>query len=115
MSGRAPDEIESILIEMEENRITNHISIMVTRNKLLGLIDFEILKAIHTKIREQFECVRALNIKICHMVGQVEKSAGLPPGTLFISPVRELGTHYRKGIWSYLRITQQLNWTPDGL
>jgi len=44
---------------------------MVTRNKLLGLIDFKILKAIYTKIGEQFECIGALNIKIRHMVRQV--------------------------------------------
>ncbi len=88
---------------------------MVTRNKLLRLIDFEIFKAIYTEIREQFECIRALNMKICHMVRLVQKSAGLPPGALFISPVRELGTHHREGIWSYLRITQQFNRTPDGL
>jgi hypothetical protein len=66
------------------------------------LIDFEVLKAIDAEIREQFEGVRALHIKIGHVVRLVEKSAGFLPGTLLISPVRKLGPHYWKGIGSYL-------------
>jgi hypothetical protein len=40
------------------------------------------------------------------VVGLIEKGARLPPGSLFISPVRELGANYRKGIGAYLRLTQ---------
>jgi hypothetical protein len=115
VSGRTPHEVESIFIEIKENRIANHIAIMVTRNELLGLIDFEVFEAIDTQIREQFEGVRTLHVKIGHVVGLVEKRAGLLPRTLLISPVRKLGPDHRKGIWSYLGITQQLDWTLDGL
>ena len=115
VSGRTPDEIEFILVQIKENRIANHVSIMIAGDKLLGLIDLEILEAIDTQIGEQFERIGTLDIEIGHVVGLVEKSAGFPPGTLFVSPVGELGTHHRKGIWSYLRIAQQFNWTPDGL
>ena len=90
VSGRAPDEIESIFTQIKEDRVANHIAVMVTCNKLLGLIDFEVFKAIDAKIGEQFESVRALHIKIRHVVRLVEKSAGFLPCTLFISPVREL-------------------------
>src|SRR5207244_2942086 len=99
---RPPDEIESVFGQIKEDGVTNHVSIMVTRNELLGLVDFEIFEGIYAEIGEQLECIRALDIKICHVVRLVEKGAGLPPGTLFISPVRELGAHHRKGIWSYL-------------
>ena len=115
VSGWTPDKIESIFIEIKEDRIANHIAIMVARNKLLGLIDFEVLKAIDAEIGEQFEGVRTVHIKIGHVVRLVEKSAGFLPCTLFISPVRKLGTHHRKGIRSYLRITQQFDWIPDSL
>jgi hypothetical protein len=115
VSGRTPDEVESIFIEIKEDRITDHITIMVTRNKLLGLIDLEALKAIDPEIGEQLEGVRTLHIKIGHVVRLIEKSAALLPCTLFISPVRKLWPHHRKGIRSYLGITQQLDWTPDGL
>ena len=42
------------------------------------------------------------------MVRLFEKNAGLQPGPLLISPVRKLGGS-RKGIWSYLRVTQQFD------
>jgi hypothetical protein len=115
VSGRTPDEVEFIFVEIKEDRVTNHIAIMVTRNELLGLIDFEVFKAIDSEIGEQFEGVRTLYIQIGHMVGLVEKSAGFLPCTLFISPIRKFRTHHRKGIWSYLRISQQLGWTLDRL
>jgi hypothetical protein len=111
---RATDEIEFIFVKMKEYGIANYISIAVAGNKLLGLIDFEILKAIDAKIGKYFQCVRALDIKIGHMVRLIEKSAGLPPGALLISPVREFGAHHRKGIRSYLRLTQQFNRTTNG-
>jgi hypothetical protein len=115
VSGRAPDKIEFIFIQIKENRIANHVAIMVTRNKLLGLIDFEIFKAIDAKIGEQFESLRALHVKVGHVVRLVEESAGFLPCPLFISPIRKLGPHDWKGIWSCLRITQQFDWAPDGL
>ena len=106
MGGRASDEIEFVFIQRKENRVTNHIAIRVARNKLFGLIQFKIAKGIHTKIGEQFECIGTFNIKIRHMVRQVEKGAGLPPCTLLISPVCEFVTHDREGVRSYLRIPQ---------
>jgi hypothetical protein len=99
---------------MKEDRITNDISILVARDKLFGLMDSEILKAIDAKIGKHLERVRALNVKICHVVGLIEKGARLPPGSLFISPVRELGANYRKGIRSYLRLAQQFHRTAHG-
>jgi hypothetical protein len=114
VSGRTPDETKSIFFQIEENRITDHISIMIAGDKLLGFIDFEIFEAVYAEIREQSECIRALNVKIRHVVTLFEKNAGLPPGKLFIPPVRVLGDP-RKGIRSYLRVTQQFNRALDGL
>ena len=88
---------------------------MVTRDELFGLIDFEIFKAIDAKVREQFERVRPFDIEVGHVVWLVEKRTRLPPGTLFISPVRELRAHDREGIWSDLRISQQCNGAAGGL
>jgi hypothetical protein len=79
------------------------------------LIDFESLEAVYRKIGEQLERVRTFHIKISHMVRLIEKSAALPPGKLFISPVREFGPHDWKGVRTYLRITQHLNRIPGGL
>ena len=41
VSGRTPNEIEPIFIQIKKNCIANHISIVVAGDKLLGLIDFE--------------------------------------------------------------------------
>jgi hypothetical protein len=115
VSGRAPDEIESIFTQIKEDRVANHIAVMVTCNKLLGLVDFEILKSIDAQIGEQFEGFRTLHVKIRHVVRLVEKGAGFLPCTLFISPVCELGSHHRKCVRPYLRIAQQFDWTPGCL
>jgi hypothetical protein len=102
VSGRTPDEVESIFIEVKENRVTNDVAAMVARNKLLGLIDFEVFEAIDSEIGEQFEGVRTLHVEIGHVVRLVEKRTGFLPCTLFISPVRKLGPHHWKGVGSYL-------------
>src|SRR5207245_8960427 len=96
--GRSPDKIEFVVVQMKENGIANDVAVVVAGNKLLGLIDLESLEAVYTQIRKQLECNRTLDVKISHMVRLIEKSTGVPPRTLFISPVRELGAHYWKGI-----------------
>jgi hypothetical protein len=87
VSGRTPHEVEFIFVEIKENRITNHIAVMIARHKLLGLIDLEVLKAVDGEIGEQFESVGTLHIKIRHVVRLVEESAGLLPCALFIPPI----------------------------
>ena len=110
-SGRAADQIEFVFVQIEEDRVANHIAIGITCHKLLRLIDFEILVAIDAKIRQHLERLRALDIQIGHVVRLIEKRAAFLPGALFISPVRELGTHHRKGVGSDLRIAQSLHRT----
>jgi hypothetical protein len=86
--GRRPsDKIEFIFIQIKENGIANHIAIMAAGNKLLGLVDFEIFKAIDAKIGEQLESVGALHVEVRHVVRLVEESTGFLPGPLFISPI----------------------------
>src|SRR5687767_8519342 len=114
MSGGPPDEIEPILVQMEENRITDHVTILIACNKLLGLVDFEGLEVVHAEIGEQPECVRTFDIEIRHMKRLLEEDASLPPGTLLIPPVRELGGS-RKCIGTYLRVTQHLDWALGSL
>src|SRR5688572_1333682 len=114
MSGGPPDEIEPFLVQIEENRITDHISIMIACNKLFGLVYFEGLEVVYAEIGEQPECVRTFDIEIRHMKRLFEEDASLPPGTLLIHPVRELGSS-RKCIGTYLRVTQHFDWTFGSL
>ena len=114
-SRRASHQVEFVFVQIKEDRVANDITIVVTGDKLLRLIDLEILEAIYAKIREHLQRIRAIQIQIGHMVRLVEKRAGLLPRTLLISPVRELGTHHRKGVGSDLRIAQALHRTRDAL
>src|SRR5215210_4984270 len=114
MSSRPPNEVEPILVQIEENRITDHVSIMIACDKLLGFVNFEVLEAVYAEIGEQPECVRTFDIEIRHMKRLFEENAGLPPGTLLISPVGELGGS-RKCIGTYLRVTQHFDWAFGGL
>jgi len=87
---------------------------MIACDKLLGLVNFEVLEVIYAVIGEQPECVRTFDIEICHMKRLFEEDAGLPPGTLLIPPVGELGSS-RKGIGTYLRVTQHFDWAFGSL
>src|SRR5215212_10546726 len=108
MSGGPPHEIESILVQIEENRITDHVSITIACDKLLGLVDFEVLEVVYAETGEQPECIRTFDIEIRHMKRLFEEDAGLPPGTLLISPVRKLGGSWKR-VGPYLRVTQHFH------
>src|SRR5215208_3621487 len=114
MSGGPPDEIELILVQVEENRITDHVSIMIASDKLLGFVNFEVLEVVYAEIGEQPECIRTFDIEIRHMKRLFEENACLPPGMLLISPVRELGGS-RKCIGTYLRVAQHFDWAFGSL
>src|SRR6267378_7953685 len=79
--GGPADEKQFIRVEVKENPVADHESLVTGRNKLLGFIDGKILNAIDTRCGEQFERVRSLYPHIGHMVGLVEKNAGFLPGT----------------------------------
>src|SRR5262245_49771624 len=54
-SRRPSDKIEFIVVEIEENGIADNVAVLVARNKLLRLIDFEILEAVYAKVGKQFK------------------------------------------------------------
>src|SRR5687768_16531944 len=89
-------------------------SIIIACDKLLGFVDFEVLEVVYAEIGEQPECVRTFDIEIRHMKRLIEEDACLPPSTLLIPPVRELGGS-RKCIGTYLRVTQHFDWALGSL
>jgi len=60
--GRTAHQVELVFVQVEENRIPNHIAVVIAGNKLLGLVDLEILKAIDGEIGKHFQCVGPLDI-----------------------------------------------------
>src|SRR5262249_48171672 len=115
MDGGTADNIEQLFLEVKQNGIANYVSIVATRNVLLGFIDVKVLEAIYAVIRKQADRVGPLNVHICHMKGLVEQYAGLLPGSLFITPVRVLRLNNRIDIRSRRRISQHRNWISGGL
>jgi hypothetical protein len=115
VNGGPAHEEQFILVQIKEDRVTDDISIVITSDELLGFVDSEILETINAGGRDQFERLRALDPHVCHMVGLVEKNAGLLPGTLFISPIRELGRNHGIDIRTQLGTTQHLYGIPDAL
>ena len=113
--GRTADQIELVLVQIKEDGVADDVAIVIAGDKLLGLIDFEILEGIYAEIGEHLERIGTLHIQIRHVVGLVEQRAGFAPGTLFVSPVGELVAHHGKGVRPDLRIAQQLNGTLGGL
>src|SRR5215470_6042533 len=49
-SRRPPDEVELVFIEIKKDGIADDVPVGVTCNKLLGLIDSEILEGVHAEI-----------------------------------------------------------------
>jgi len=107
--GRPADEIELVLRQVKKDGITDDIAIVIARDEVFCLIDFEILEAIDAQIRKHFERIRPFDINVRHMMGLIEQSAGFAPRTLFIPPVRELVTNHGKRVGTDLRIPQQFN------
>src|SRR5215510_6061761 len=113
--GGSTDEKQFILIQVKEDSVANHISVVITPHKLLRFIHRVLFKTIDAGSGEQAKRVRALNPHVCHVVRLIEKYAGLLPRALFISPVRELRRDHRIDIWSKWRISHHLHWVPGGL
>ena len=65
---RSPDEVEEILVEVEEDRVADHVAVVVAGDELLGLVDLERREAVDTGVREQLERIRALDVHVGHVV-----------------------------------------------
>ena len=69
---RASDEIEAVFTQIEEDRIADDKSVGRASDELLGLVDFEVLKAIDRQGGEQLERIGTFDIKVRHVVGLIE-------------------------------------------
>src|SRR6185295_13921610 len=87
--GRAADEHELVLLEVEENAVADHVAAVAARHELLGAVDGEIVEAVDREIREELESVLAFDVEVHHVVRLIEQHAGVGPGPLLIAPVAE--------------------------
>ena len=100
--GRPTDEIEGILGEKEQDRIADHVTVVVAGDELLGLVDGEVPDRVDAEVRQQLERIGTLDVHIGHVVRLVEQHGGFLPGALLVSPVREFGRYDGKDIGSDL-------------
>ena len=101
--GRAADEVEPVLLELEEDHVADHVALRGARHEVLRPVDAEALEAVDRETREQGRRVRPFHRQIVHVVRLVEEDARLLPRALLVPPVRVLGRHPGKTL------------APDGL
>ncbi len=80
----------------------------------LALLTGNLAKLLIARWEKQFQGIGALNVLLHHVVRLVEQNAGVPPGALFVAPVRVFGRHDRIDIGSDLRIAEQVDRVSGG-
>ena len=108
----APDEAEQVVVEIEEDRVADHIAVVVAGHELLGLVDGEILKAVDGEIGQQSEGVRAFDVQVRHVVRLVEEAARRAPCMLLVAPVGELARIPRVHVRPDLRVAREVDRAP---
>jgi hypothetical protein len=94
---------------MKQDHVADDVTVVIAGDELLSLARTEVVEAVHAEHREHLERVGALHVHVGHVVRLIEEDAGVPPGALLVSPVRELGGDDRVDVRPGLRIAQQLN------
>src|SRR5215471_19350425 len=87
----AADQVEQILLEVEKDNVPDHKSIGCAGYELLRPVHTEIREAIDPKVGQELHRVRPLQQEFGHVIGLIKKDAGLLPSPLFIPPIREFG------------------------
>ena len=113
--GRAADEADHVLLEVEEDRVADHVAVVVDGRELLRLVDAEVLEGVDAGRLEEPDHVRALDGQVGHVVRLVEQRGGVAPRMLLVAPVRELGGDRGIDVRADLRIPHELDRVPDGL
>jgi hypothetical protein len=107
---RPADEHEAIRREMEQDRVADHVAIVVAGDELLRRVDAKVVERIDAESGDQLQRIGTFEIQVRHVVGLVEQCAGLAPRALLVAPVRELVRHHREGVRADLRVAQHLDW-----
>ena len=107
--GRAAHEVEAVFFEVEEDDVADDIAVRCARHELLGAVRDEAGEAVHTKVIQHGESIRAGDFQIDHVVRLVEEHAGLLPGALLHAPVGVLRGYARVDVGAHLLVTQEID------
>src|SRR5262245_14918166 len=97
---------------MEQNAVADDMTAIAAGHELFGSIHWELREAVDSKIGEQLQRVRSLNVKVNHVMGLVEQNATLAPRGLLVAPVTVLRRDYGIDVCTYLRIPQHVDRVP---
>jgi hypothetical protein len=104
---RSADQAHPVLVEKEQDSVTDDQAIRVAGDELLRFADLEVAEAVDAQVREQPEDVRPLDVQVGHVVRLVEQCGSLPPGTLLVPPIAVLGRDLGVDVGADLRIANQ--------
>jgi hypothetical protein len=89
--GRAADEHELVLGEMEEDAVADDVPRRRRRHVLLRHVDRERGDAVDRRVRDELHGVGPAEEEVDHVVRLVVEDGRLAPGALLAPPVGELG------------------------
>ena len=80
---RPANDVELVIIQSEENHVSDEVSVGVAGDQLLRLVATEVGEGVHPQIGNQPLCVGAFHVQISHVIGLIHECDTFPPGTLF--------------------------------
>ena len=98
------DHVELVLLRAKQDHVADHVTSVAARNEMLGLGGREALEAVDGEIGEQALGIGPFHGQLGHVVRLVVEDSALPPSSLFVSPVGELGSHHRIDIGADLGV-----------
>jgi hypothetical protein len=107
--GRAADQVEAVRRKVEQDRVADHVAVVIARDKLLRRVDAEVVERVDAEPCEHLERVAAFDVEVRHVVRLIEQRAGLTPRTLLVAPVSELARHDRERVRPDLRVAQHVD------
>ena len=106
-AGGAADVDVLLLVEAEEDAVTDDVAGGGDGDELLGHVHREVGHAVDAGVGDQLDRVRAAHEQVEHVVGLVEEHGGLLPGLLLPPPVGELRGDHRVDVGAELGVAQQ--------
>ena len=106
---RASDKHQLVGLQVKQDSVADHMAVVAAGSELFGSVHWKLGETIEPEIRSQLHRIGPFHVHVGHVVGLVEKNAGVSPGALFIPPVAVFGGNHGIDISAYLRITQEVN------
>ena len=108
-AGARPTNTSLFGLQVKQDSVADHMAVVAAGSELLGSVHRKLGETIEPEIRSQLDRIGPFHVHVGHVVGLVEKNAGLSPGALFIAPVRVFGGNHGIDVGAYLRIAQEVN------